>query len=434
MKTVQGFVTRSDYVDNTPGVDSTIFELSTHSKTYTRDIGEYADASNLSSTLYTFQARDAAGMPYTLPGSETAEIFMVVQSVIDYGASHFPPINRQDLIATIQTLHTGKLMNFTIGSMIVSATLSVPEWLSWTSVTHPDLEIKVWLSDPAFQEQYTGYEVLVSPPIDNLDDFFSNYGLMVGKLGRIDFSMLLDRMSNQIQKNPETFARGLVFDYVNPNNPTQKTPTNWGIIGYGKNGDNIDTIKDEIVEHILKHSMRPRADWEVIFPDIFKRTEFLVIPRWDQIAINNLTPESAIYSSFLDPVESVRFVDSLLYAVDPGFIEANLHMIPFEYKSVMALILNGVNNVEGKKNIKTLFPDYLPVPSTSPDFNRMSVTTKDWVLHMATLLQEAERATQYSSIKNPLRRVYRDNVMYISLYYLNINFLVAARYNAVYPK
>jgi hypothetical protein len=93
------------------------------------------------------------------------------------------------------------------------------------------------------------------------------------------------------------------------------------------------------------------------------------------------------------------------------------------------VVLNGTTNVVGKTHIKTLFPDYIPVPTSSVDFNRMSIATREWILQMVELIQIAETATEYSSIQNPIRRVYRDGLLYVTRIINEVNYLVAVRAN-----
>ena len=76
-----------------------------------------------------------------------------------------------------------------------------------------------------------------------------------------------------------------------------------------------------------------------------------------------------------------------------------------------------------------LFKDYIPVSTSSLDFNRMSIYTRDWVLMMVGLIKIAETATEFTSIANPMRRVYRDGILYITRMYDSVNYMVAARSN-----
>jgi hypothetical protein len=108
--------------------------------------------------------------------------------------------------------------------------------------------------------------------------------------------------------------------------------------------------------------------------------------------------------------------------------------MPYDYKALMIVAVNGDTNVPEAARLPELFPDYVPVPSTSQDFNRMTERTRNWVLFLQALLVAAETATLYSSVPQNLRKQQRDGVLYVSSMFENINYLVAARSNTqIYP-
>ena len=228
---------------------------------------------------------------------------------------------------------------------------------------------------------------------------------------------------------PETVIRIYEFPYHNVSNPSVSTTSYWGVVVYGKNGDNIDAIKDAIVKSILSQSTHLQEDWEVIFPDIFLRTEFLLYPRWDKVAIPNLTVLSALYSAVQDPTEVLSFAKTVWPVIPADWIEANLAIVPFDYKALAVIVLNGQKNLIEKKDWKALFPDYVPVSTSSLDFNRMSVVTREWLIAMEALLVIAETMTPFTGVPNPYRRVIRDDTLYVGALIDNVNYLVAARSN-----
>ena len=56
-------------------------------------------------------------------------------------------------------------------------------------------------------------------------------------------------------------------------------------------------------------------------------------------------------------------------------ISSYLRVIPYPYRSVMIAVIPGTDNIPLGKLFETMYPDYLPVTSTSIDFNRMTQTT-----------------------------------------------------------
>lgn len=432
MKSIQGFVTKSSSVLNGVGQIADFFEISPIAQTYTRQKGEYQHLSYPGDVLHTFQSVDTAtNLPYVLTEGQVAEILNVVELTAAYAASHFPPYDTQDFQAAVQAGMVGKVESLGLGPIKTGIDTSLPEWMSWTSLQFPDVDIKIWIANSAFEDQYRGFEIVTVAPVNTLDSFFGNYGEMVNYLVPVTASVLLERV--QMAKNgyPDTFSRFMTFDYVNPNNTAQKTPVNWAVLIYGKTGDNVDSIKDAIVDFVLANSTKSKAQWEVIFPDLFRRTEFLFLPRWDKIAIANLTSISALYSSMADPMESLTYARTKWPSVSPAWVENNLKLIPFDYKCITLLSLTGENNIAAKGNLTTLFPDYLPIGTNSLDFNRMSVKTRNWVINMVELVKAAETVTDSSSIESPNRRVYRGGLLYVSRVYDDVNYMVAARSNFV---
>jgi len=430
MKTIQGFVTKSDSVLNGVGQVGDFFEISPTSMTYSRQSGEYQHLSYQGDVLHTFQSVDTAtSVPYVLTDTQVSEIFGVIASVLSYASSHYPPYDTQDFKASVQADFSGKIESLSLGPIRTGTQKSLPEWLSWTSLQDPNTTVKIWICNEAFEDQYTGFEIVTIPPISDLDSFFGNYGDMVSKLKLVTSTVLLDKVQDSKNGYPDTYTRFVSFDFVNQNNTAQTTSVDWGVLVYGKTGDNVDSIKDAIVEYVLANSTKTKAEWEIIFPDLFRRTEFLFIPRWDKISIPNLTDLSALYSSLLNPMEVITYAKAKWSSVSASWVESNLRLIPFDYKAISLVALTGENNVTAKSDLSVLFSDYLPIGTSVLDFNRMSVYTRNWVIIMVELIKLAETATESSSIDTPNRKVYRNNLLYISQVYDGVNYMVAARSN-----
>lgn len=430
MQSIRGFVTKSDRINNTVGVVADFFELSPLALTYSRTRGEYQHSDYPSYTLQTFRAVDEdSGEAFVLSPEQSAEVLAVTDAVVMYMATQNYPYDVQDLLDTVRARFTAEISDFVVGDLRTGTQETMPEWLAWTSQQFPNRTIRIWLCNDAFENQYTDYEIVTVSPLDQLDRFFGAYGSLATQLKQQTIMSFIGLTQVQRGNYPETVLRVFTYNYVNPNNLAQKTPVYWGVLVYGKNGDNVDAIKDALADYLLTNSTHPRADWEVIFPEIFQRTEFLLFPRWDRIAIPNLTQLSALYSAAQDPQEVIAFAKQHWTAIEPSFIDTNLTLVPFDYKALAVVILNGQKNAEGKQRWPALFPDYLPVSTSSPDFNRMSIYTRDWMWQIQALLVLAESMTAYSSLPNPYRRIVRDGIVYVSTLYDNVNYLVAARSN-----
>lgn len=84
------------------------------------------------------------------------------------------------------------------------------------------------------------------------------------------------------------------------------------------------------------------------------------------------------------------------------------------------------------KTIQSLYPDYIPVASTSPDFSRMQKKTRDWVLFLDDLVIVAEVATVLTTLPKDMRRTIRNGKLFISAVFDEVNYMVAAKSNQFY--
>ncbi len=429
MNVIKGFITIPSLINNLPGQISKLGELSDFSATYAREKADYQLLDVADYRLTTFMAYDTVSkLNIEVEDNQVRQIFEVIAKAITYANANIRPYDSEDFRNSILAQMFGKIRELELGEFIDNGSMALPGWISWFNISTGAF-IRVWLSDDAFQDQYDEYEIVVIPPIVPVEDMFDSYGIVSNKISNIKLSDFNLKVENARNGDPESYIRFLSFNFYNVNNKAQFISTPWCILVYGKAGDNIDTIKDNIIAYLLSHSTRSRNDWEIILPEIFKRTEFILIPRWDKMSIPNLTEMSGLYSSIVEPLECIAFAKSVATTYDPSFIENNCYIMPFDYKGLSIVVINGNNNIESKARFNGIFYDYIPVPSTSLDFNRMTQNTRDWILLIEQMLIEAEKAKPYSSYSRNLRKIIRNDVTYVTGVYDNINFLIPAKFN-----
>lgn len=436
MKLIKGFVTSDKFIDNSKDTISPILELHTWGRTYSKEIGEYNDPNHPDYTLLTFLCIDGETAEHQMiSGTETEYIIKLVRDVIGYSEEHIYPFDDDEFRGYILSRFYPNITNVNYGEFDLRTTLKIPSWISWNilddagEITH---EIKIWLTNDAFDSQYDEYEIYVVPPLKNVDDFFNGYSFALDQINKTTITDISNRITETKGNDPESYIRMYEFDYVNATDNTIRNKTTWSVIIYGKAGDNVDSIKDAIVDYVLKNSKYTQEQWEKIFPDIFKRTEFLFVPMWQEMSIENLSVQSGLYASMLNVSDSVNFVREFLTQYTPSFLNNELVIMPYDYKAITLFSLPGENNKEEAARLRDLYPDYIPVPSTSNDFNRMVENTRDFVLLLGELLIQAESIGKYNSIPGNMRRQYRNGAMYISAMKDNVNYLVACKMNEVF--
>lgn len=431
MKQVQGFVTKARHINNQAGQVAEFFELSPIGLTYSRNRGEYQHTNYPNFTLHTFVGRDTTTQePYLLTSMDTAAVFALVNSMVTYLQGLPVPKSYAYFTQYMLANYHESIKAFEYGQMHEGSDMVLPEWISFTTLW--DVEFKLWLVNDAFVNQFAYYEIVVCPPIPDVDAFFLNYAETATRLKAITPAALMDTIQEKKGQLPETVTRILNFPYYNRNNLNQFTESHWGVLIYGAAGDNVDAIKAAITEYLVEESTHPQTDWTVLLPGIFKRTEFLFFPRWDQIAVPNLSALSALYKSVLEPMEVLDYVQrnhpDNLSATE---VANRTALMPFDYKALMVAVVTGETNDADKRKLENFFKDYLPLSTSELDFNRMQIQTREWVVRMVALLSLAETATEYSTIPQPFRRTQRGNQLFLSFQQDNVNYLVSARTNGL---
>lgn len=433
MKIIQGFVTFSKFVNNVPGEISPIGELSTWSRTYSKEKGEYVNVSVPGYQLVTFKTMDQESeLAVSLTDSEVKEILEVVKEVELYGTKNTRPYDPVDFRNSILSNFYGRISNFDMGSFVDNGTLAVPEYMTWVSTANGNNQVKVWLTDASFADQYSDFSITVIPPVNNVQVLVGDFNIARDEIEARTVAMMGDIIQAKKLEHPETYVRIYTFDLHNKHDIRQKIETHWPVLIYGKAGDTIDAAKDAITEYIRMNSNAPDQVWELVLPDLFKRTEFVIVPQWHKQAVPNLTEISGLYSSMLNATEMVQFVKDNIPFYNPTFTESNVTAMAYPYKQVMLAVVNGEKNVDTKKTIQKLYPDYIPVPSTSHDFSRMTVRTREWVMFLDDLVIQAETATVLTTLPKTMRRTIRNGKLFISAVWDNVNYMVAAKSNQFY--
>ena len=433
MKSVQGFVSISQYINNTPGVVSPIGELSTLARTYSKESGQYRDDVAPGYVLTTFKVADSFSGVEVPVGTDQAKIILdIARATVAYASSHMLPYDVQDFRVAVAAVYPFTTADVDFGPLVYGHSIELPEYITFTSTAEGGMDVKIWLSDAAFRDQFTDFSITVIPPLANLNDFFAPFDEAGLLLEQENITSLVERIQLAKGNNPDSVIKVLEFNFVNRYSSSTSRKTSWGILIYGKEGDYIDTIKDAIVDFLLANSQFTTSQWEIIFPEIFQRTEFIVVPRWDKLATVNLTEDASLYSQVVDTQDIANFTANFLNFYGESFVRANSYTLNFPFRVLGATVTNGVKNADGKADFQVLYPDYMPIPTTSPDFGRMRLVTQEWSIFIQELVRQAEVAKPISALPIGMRRIYRDEKLFIASSHKNINYLVAAKWNPAF--
>lgn len=432
MQAVQGFVTIQQYIQNPPGQISPIGELTTLSRTFTKEIGQYASSVTPGYLFHSFSVKDVATNAEQVVSDDLAALILDVARAINaYAINHSRPYDTEDFLMNVAAQFAFKITGLTFGALVYGHNIELPEWVTFNTETNGGAAVKFWFADNSFRDQYTDYSITVTAPLEDLNAFFDNYAMVLPKLEAVTTPDLIDRVQASKDSNPDSVVKVLEFFFHNAYSTQIKHKTPFGFLIYGNEGNYTDNILDYLVEWLVNNSNHTAAEWEMIFPDIFKRTEFLLVPRWDLLATFNATENASQYSQVANIFNVADYAEKYLaFYASQSYIRNNSYLVTFPWRTLMATITNGVKNAPGKTDWQTMFPDYIPIPTAgNPSFGQMKPDTQEWSRFIQDVLLQAETATPATFLPKGYRRVMRDNRLFVSGTHKNVNYLVAAKWN-----
>ena len=429
--TVKGFVGNATKVNNGfvngKGAIATFGELSPDSKTFAKELGYYPKE-NSPLFLVTFTCQNENGIKQSLPDSHNAITRDVYEWI--YSQSRMSPaLTLYELTYKFnQAFANRPITEVEFGEMAGDGTDNLP-WFIWFVYNGTDA-IKLWFGDEWFSAQYDDFEIEVLPALEPTDDFWLAGNIVAQRLKLNDLIKHAERVQEIRDGYPPTVVRTEKYTYYDPRDRTHTEDTYFTAIIYGPAGDNIDHIQDAFVDYVLAHSVHSREEWITIIPDLFRRSEFYIVPMWDKLAIETTqTGGRGIYSAVSNVKTSVTRLTTLATDYNAQWVATGAETWAHHYKPLSIYSIANAETRDSKFSISDWYPKYIPVPSTSPDFNRMDTVTQEWSLMMADLLYHAEQQTKWTAVPRKYSKVVRGGKVYIVGIHNRLKFLVYAKMN-----
>lgn len=437
MHAFKGFITHSNFSNNAIGVVAPFGEISTQSLSYAKEKGLHTLEAAPKLSFVSFLSRQDA-VDIVTPKSLADHVLTVSQFVYDATTGTGGAIGTNELLNRLITKFQDVASNFASGPMVTDGRFYVPQWISWQNTSLPEVTnntVRIWFSDSAFQEQYDEYSIIVVPPIIPLDDFFKAAVDVAAILNSATISEMTSNLQIAKGVNPETFIRVEGYNYVDPFNSENKTMSNWGLVIYGIAGNNVDTISDTLVDYILANSTHTRAEWMKILPDLFRRTEIMIIPQWANYAIENRQLTEGVHSPVVNLARTLEETKQMVLGYPASHINDFLDVMGHPYKSLALVTIGGPDNRDDMFRLVDIFPDIISVASTSIDFNRMSQETEGFLLVLLEMLLMAEKMNEFTTmpISSFMTKSVRNDYLYVVKRYRNVNYFVSAKINFPAP-
>jgi hypothetical protein len=432
MYSTKSFCNVSALASNEPGVVSPLGELSTYGYTFSKEIGYFRHSTIDGYELLNLNS-ETEGVKQAMPQANVDQAVALVDHAVratlgTSGELYFDEI----LLQLKQKAEAIGAVALDMGAMVTANGRWVPQWISWSDSNTPDENThKVWLSLDAFKNQFTDFEIVVVPPFDDLDAFFNPGTIVENRVKAITPTQMMERAELAKDGHPETFFRTDPYEFRDPVVSSRRFDVYWTVIGYGPAGNDPDVIREKLVEFILARSTHTRDEWAAIFPDIFKRTEFIFAPFWNKYAAEQRVFDQGVHSPIIDH----NYTAAWLMQQAVGYTEDHIlnvaQIMAFPYRSLQIAVAGHIENRDGMVRITDFYPDFINAGTESTDFGRMTPETQEWSQVMLNLVRAAETVDAAASLPRGTYRVNRGDKLYVGKTFNRTLLLVLAKSSAV---
>lgn len=446
MNIIQGFVKIPKLSDNAPNKVAPFGELSPISLTFSRNIKYFAlPDTNPDVELVTFKTVNSVDEDIDVPDAistimitlsdwvytqsvnkaipEDANITAFKQSI----TSEFSNvINSYGLEVPIYNVNVGEILNTPIGGE------RMPDYISFQfNDNGKEYSFKLWFNDSRFQLQYLYYDIVVLPPVGVIDSLNDTTAQVSTILSGVSKSQIINQTNTVTQDNPATRLYPITLRWHNPENSTSVLDTEWVAVIYGKAGIDNDAVKDAIRTYISTNS--GLTNWTSIYPDLYAESEFIIIPFWDQLATPENGYDEGLYKSIVSKDDLARIeqqkVPVSYNSVTDFEAYKNEHLMvgASSYRCIMFYTLGNPNNTGGKFNLGLLYPDYMNISTSSPDFSRLTRRTQDFVIQLNEALHKAREYTREKPLPVGYALSIKANREYLGFDYDGYTFYIQTR-------
>lgn len=435
MYELKGFVSMPRLTDNRPDKTAVFGELTTQSKTFTRDIREYAKTAYPDVTLHVFKCVDEMQVSVEPTSVFIDQLLALGQWLQNQYLSKLVPTNaNQPAFAKSITDEFSYISAVQFGTILTGAgpDLNLPDYVQFKMIdTTRQYQVTLWLSDAAFQSQYPDYTIFMIPPVDQLDQLTLGKVAVNNAITALPASRLINQIQNIKQHHPETALVSYELIWHDPSDTNAVLKTTWTAVCYGQQATDTDAIKEAIRVYIDQHSEDTR--WASIYPDLYSENEFVFIPNWSGLAVQPNAMKVGLYQSFTNVGQMFKLLNRYLPAgynqTDETYITNNLYIGNAFYRTLMFGALGNPNNANQQIDIAKKFPDYMAVDTQDTDFARMSKATQQWVYKLNQALDVAFKYNPTDILSVDFVRTIRKDMHFISFTFEGFSYLILTKYS-----
>lgn len=434
---LQGFYSMPELYNNTTGQTAEFGELTTETRTFTKDEKEWALTTFPDVVLVSFESRDEMNVSVT-PGNSYINTSLALGEWLykQYVSGNIPNANRTAEFLQAIAIEFPSLTNVKIGAILktVSGDKNYIDWISFTLSDGSKVwNSKVWCSNKSMFQEYEGGEIIVLPPVEPIDGLQGTKASVTNLLRLVTPDTMIEKMNAVQGRYRATSTRSLQLTWHDPNDATSTLVTSWYIVVYGNAINDVDLIKNAIRDYLDSNSAH--TNWRDIYPELYSSNEFVMIPLYDDIAFPGSVIDQGGYRSLTrigdkNTIARQRIPNGYSQTANlETYMSDNLELLSHTYRTMFMLVLANPANAGGVFRLTTLYPDYRNLPSTSIDFNRMDPKTREFSIQLQYALDIAYNFRETDVAPNGYYKIKRGVRTYIGWVLHGYTYLILIRSN-----
>lgn len=437
MYQIKGFMGMPTLANNKLDKTAKFGELTTRSKTFTRDMREYAQTKYPDVVFWNFFCYDQMNVRVEPSATFMGNILAMGQWVYQQHDQKLIPANKNKpafiaALADAFPMITGVIIGEILAGDV--ADKNMPDFIQFKMLDGSrSYQGIVWFADDSFKNQYPEYEIFVIPPLPDVNDLIGDKTVVDTRIRALPPTYHTDAFRTIRGPHPETELITYELKWHDPSDFNSTLRTYFNIVVYGEAGTDTEAIKEAIRDYLEANS--DYTKWPEIYPDLYNENEFIILPDWANIAIPENAKFVGQYRSILHVRDMYTKINALLpngYQNTPeggNHLDENLFTGAAYYRTIMFAALGNPNNRDKVFDLRTIFPDYMAINNQDPDFVRMDPITQGWCLVLAEALDIAYSYGPNDLTPNGFTKVIRRSVHYIAFVYEGYTYAICTRFS-----
>lgn len=437
MKIIQGFVVIPTLADNAVGQIAPFGEFSEHAQTYTKDLRHLSNPDVYPHVeIATVKAINEQSQNITIPSKVSGYMLQVANWIYkQFVNASIPLANAKSVLESAVSTEFTFATTVRIGEIMSTNQPSkrLIDYIRFDCVENGETyRTTMWFNDQRFRIQYSYYDIIVIPPVDDIDRLTQDLPSTAVAIQSTTIDSVVAKIGYHTRANKPTNIVPFSLTYHDPTGTNSSLiQTTWTLMLYGAMAEDTESMKSAIRDYLSDTSNYDK--WHVIFPDLYSTNEFIVIPFWDARATIEDSFDVGLYRTLVSNNELKDIQNRLVpnsYKVGKNseiYLAENTLIGSVFYRTMMFMSLGSPSNSNTINKLTDLYPDYMALGTDSPDFSRMSIDTQDFVLKLNECFNKARLYTPDEKFPEGFTRATKGSRVYIGFDALGYTFYVLTR-------